>query len=163
MPGEDRELPTTPSPDGARFSLRYSILLRGRLKAYRSWLLSSCGLRFWRGDAEGHVAITNEIGEEFCGIFLAGIGRNLVNAIRGFVETLAGLVGGFGFVLHLRAESAFEHIDDDRTRATVRLRIFARSVGHLDKRHLEVAAIQIWQRVRKGNSVPAGFIRRCTG
>ena len=69
--------------------------------------------------------IANKVSNEFRGFCLAGIRRRLVNAAGSLIEGLTGFVDGFGLVLHFHAETAFEHISDNRAGVGVGLRGFA--------------------------------------
>lgn len=64
--------------------------------------------------------VTDEISKELCRFVIAGIGRDLVNAVGRLVKTLSRLIDGFRLAFYLYADGSFEYITNDGTGMAVR-------------------------------------------
>ena len=81
-----------------------------------------------------------------------------MNAVRRFVERLAGFVGGFWFTPYLCPERARNDITDNRARMTVRCGGVTRSVVDFNDCDGELVTIQLWQIVRESDSCAFSFL-----
>ena len=87
--------------------------------------------------------IADKVSQEACRFFRAYVLRNQMNAVGSLVEAVSHLVDRHRTAFDLHPHSAFENIANHRTGVAVRRRRTARRIGHLDRRHLQLASIQL--------------------
>ena len=120
----------------------------------------------------GHVAVhrrhgqwrfmvANEEGDQLCRLFVAGIGRYLMDAVWRLVKAFPRLEYGLGAALHLEANRTLGHISDHGAGMAVRFVCLARRVVYFDDGGAQMAAIQLRQGVREigGMARPGAGLR----
>lgn len=85
--------------------------------------------------------IANEIGKKLYRNFVTWVGRDLMNSVGGFVETLASMVDGFRLAFYLRPIRSRDDVPNNRAGMTVGWIGFSRSVSNLNNGHLQMVPI----------------------
>src|SRR5580698_538287 len=119
-----------------------------------TWLLR-------RRHRQRRVVIAGKVREESCAFCFARVRRDSVHAVGSFVETLADLVSGLWFALHLHANGALNDVADHRAGMAVWRGGFARAVSHLHHLGLQPSAVQHRQSVCKHHSRRFPAANRC--